>query len=270
MSDFEHEQFDDELGSALRRRAGGDSGSISGAHAAVLARSSHIRRRRAAVTGGVAMAAIIAGGFMLIPRGGDRSVRSDSGDDPIPGISTTVPDQTSADGDAADDSVTTTSPTTIPAIPSSTTAGVLPSSIAPQGNPSQSTPQTTLSPGNTSSVTTTPRNTTVTTGTSGSVVSTSSVPSTSNVASTGAPSTTSQPDVPPLQPFTKTYDSAYGSITVNWNGSALSLLTVSPIAGATAEIQDQETLKIRVLFVGGDESRIEIRVNNGELIEIIS
>ncbi len=267
MSDFEHEQFDDELGSALRRRAGGDSGSISGAHAAVLARSSHIRRRRAAVTGGVAMAAIIVGGFMLIPRGGDRSVRSDSGDDPIPGISTTVPDQTSADGDAADDSVTTTSPTTIPAIPSSTTAGVLPSSIAPQGNPSQSTPQTTLSSGNTSSVTTTPRNTTVTTvttGTSGSVVSTSSP------ASTGAPSTTSQPDVPPLQPFTKTYDSVYGSITVNWNGSALSLLTVSPIAGATAEIQDQETLKIRVLFVGGDESRIEIRVNNGELIEIIS
>lgn len=264
MSDFEHEQLDDQLGSALRRRAGGVSASISGAHAAVLARSSHIRRRRAAAMGGVAMAVMIAGGFMLIPRGGDRFVRSDSGDDPIPGISTTVPDQTSADGDTADDGVTTTSPTTNPAMTSSTTVGVLPSSIAPQANPSQSTPQTTLIPGNPSAVTTTPRNTSVTTGTSGSVGSSSSV------ASNGAPSTTSQPDVPPLQPFTKTYDSVYGSITVSWNGSALSLLTVSPSAGATAEIQDQETLKIRVLFVGGDESRIEIRVNNGELIEIIS
>jgi hypothetical protein len=286
MSDFDHDQFDDDLGARLRRRAGGHAGSVSGAHEAVLARASHIRRRRAAVTGGAAMAIIVIGGFMLIPTGGNSLVKSESPDDTVRTVGTSVPesafDDDDASGTVSGTGVSTTS-STVPAtsmtVVPTTTPGGSPSSIVPAGNPAQSSPQTTLTPGNTSSVTTTPR--TVTTGTT--TVPTSSGPSTSgpststpssSTPSSSTPSTstgsTTEPDAPTLEPFTKTYESTFGSITVSWNGTALSLVSVSPTAGAVAEIEDQEPLRIRVRFVGADDSRIEVRVASGELIETIS
>jgi hypothetical protein len=62
----------------------------------------------------------------------------------------------------------------------------------------------------------------------------------------------------------------YGSITVSWNGSSLALGAVSPVSGATAEIEIQEALRVRVRFYGDGESRIEIRINGSDVIENIS
>jgi hypothetical protein len=70
-------------------------------------------------------------------------------------------------------------------------------------------------------------------------------------------------------PFTKTYNASGGSITVSWNGSALSLDSVNEAAGYTAEIEDNSSTRVRVRFVGPADSRIEIRFENGDVTERI-
>ena len=70
-------EFDDrELGDALRRRAGAptDGFGIEAAHSAVVARAGRVRRRRAAVAGGAAMAGLVAAAVFVIGPGSDSVV----------------------------------------------------------------------------------------------------------------------------------------------------------------------------------------------------
>ncbi|HTH05310.1 MAG TPA: hypothetical protein VL916_05550, partial [Ilumatobacteraceae bacterium] len=80
--------------------------------------------------------------------------------------------------------------------------------------------------------------------------------------------TTNAPAAP--APFTQTYSSAGGSITVTWNGSSLSLDSINANAGFVGEIEDGGGSRVRVDFEsnggsGGDDARIEVRVEGGRL-----
>jgi hypothetical protein len=77
-------------------------------------------------------------------------------------------------------------------------------------------------------------------------------------------STTDVPAAP--APFTQSYSSAGGSITVTWNGSSLSLDAIDPAPGFAAEIEDAVGTRVRVDFErldGGDDARIEVRIEDG-------
>ena len=78
---------------------------------------------------------------------------------------------------------------------------------------------------------------------------------------------TSSTSVPPPAAFTQSFSSAGGSITVTWNGSFLSLDAINPVAGFAAEIHDNDGTRVRVEFEpsgdGGDDARIEVRVEDG-------
>jgi hypothetical protein len=57
---------------------------------------------------------------------------------------------------------------------------------------------------------------------------------------------------------------------VTWNGSSLSLDTINPAPGFVAEIEDGGGSRVRVDFEsnsgsGGDDARIEVRVDGGRL-----
>lgn len=66
-------------------------------------------------------------------------------------------------------------------------------------------------------------------------------------------------------PFTRTYSSAGGSITVSWSGSAFTLVSVTPADGFTAEIEDARWDRIRVDFEGNDDdARIEVRISDDD------
>ncbi len=83
-----------------------------------------------------------------------------------------------------------------------------------------------------------------------------------------ATSTTVDDDRGSVAPFTRTYRSSGGSITVTWNGSSLSLDAVSPEPGYQAEIEDNRGDRVRVDFESDDhDSRIEIRVDGDEVRE---
>lgn len=272
MSDFD--QFDQELADALQKRTGVGAGSVASAHDAVLARAGHIRRRRAATTGGVAMIALLIGGIALLPRGGaDTLAPADTGD-VLPSVvaevdnstetpptdeidDATAPVVTSVDDDfgtspTIDDGPATTDPTAT----NSTIPGV-----APASSTKPSTAATTVESAGATATTTA--------STAGSSSATNTTESTTS--STDTSSSTSEVAAPPINPFTKTYNSTGGSITVNWNGSALSLVSVAPKPGFESEIEDDQPLRIRVRFRSDDaSSRIEIRVSGGELIETIS
>ncbi len=78
-------------------------------------------------------------------------------------------------------------------------------------------------------------------------------------------STTTTGVLAPLpDPFTKTYVSAGGSITVTWTGTAFVLDSVSASAGFNAEIEDQRWDRIRVRFRGEGDSRIEVRISDDD------
>ncbi len=91
----------------------------------------------------------------------------------------------------------------------------------------------------------------------------SSVPD-SSTPSSSTPSS-SVPNNPLPAPFTKTYTSAGGSITVTWNGSSFSLDSINAAAGFDVEIKDQRWDRIRVEFDNGDDdSRIEVRISDDD------
>jgi hypothetical protein len=93
-------EFDDrELSDALRRRAGAatDGFGIEAAHSAVIARAGRVRRRRAAVAGGAAMAGLIAAAVFVIGPGSDSVVTTpaDQTDGPpSTSVDTTAPPPT--------------------------------------------------------------------------------------------------------------------------------------------------------------------------------
>lgn len=74
----------------------------------------------------------------------------------------------------------------------------------------------------------------------------------------------SNPGLPLPAPFTKTYVSGGGSITVTWTGTAFVLGSVDASAGYTAEIEDQRWDRIRVDFEGANDSRIEVRISDDD------
>lgn len=258
MSDFE--PFDDELAGALRRRTAGSPIPTAAAHEAVLRRAGTIRRRRAAFGGGGAMAVLLVGGVLLLPRGAEEQIPAVTGD-VLPSFddtSTTVepprPSTEPVDGAAprsvdveippvSEDSTGSSSST-----PSDSVAVVpTPAPTIPRSLPSTSTALTT--PSTTTAPTTTP-------------------PTSSTTSSTAASTTPSTTDsTPTLAPFTDTYQSTGGAITVNWNGTALSLQAVSPAAGFVADVEDSSATRIRVRFRSDDgDSRIEVRVVDGQLL----
>jgi len=137
-----------------------------------------------------------------------------------------------------------------------------------------------------STVATTVANTTVDDSTSRSVPgntieddddsTSSSAPSSTVDASTSSvpantASSSSVPTTPLPAPFTKSYTSAGGSITVTWSGAGFSLDAVSPAPGFQAEIDDQDWDRVRVEFDNGDSDwRIEIGFDDGAIREQVT
>ncbi|MDO8362465.1 MAG: hypothetical protein Q7V88_06175 [Actinomycetota bacterium] len=74
----------------------------------------------------------------------------------------------------------------------------------------------------------------------------------------------STPGRPLPAPFTKTYSSAGGSITVTWDGNSFHLDSVDPADGFQADIHDNEADRIRVDFEGDDDARIEVRISDDD------
>ena len=75
----------------------------------------------------------------------------------------------------------------------------------------------------------------------------------------------STPGQPLPAPFTETYSSAGGSITVTWSGTAFTLDSVNAANGFVAEINDQRWDRVRVDFEGNDgDTRIEVRISDDD------
>lgn len=88
--------------------------------------------------------------------------------------------------------------------------------------------------------------------------------SSSSLPSNSTPGTSS-PSQPLPASFTKTYTSGGGSITVSWNGSAFSLVSVAAAPGFEAEIEDARGDRVRVDFDNGDDDhRIEVRISDDD------
>lgn len=257
MSNPDRDLFDDDLAAALRARAGG-AATVTDAHEAVLHRASTIRRRRAAV-GGAGVAVLAVAGIAMLPRGTDEVGTADTVatvvDTVAPSSTAPLPiTPTSVDGGSTGTTIDITVPT--PTSDATTTTAAAETS-------------TTAAPGTAGTTTAAPS---TTASGAGSTTSTTAKATTSSSTSTSTttttPTTTTQVDAGPA-PFTRTYSSTGGSITVSWNGSALSLDAVTPAAGYTAEVEDQSADRVRVRFEGDGDSRIEIRVEDGEVRERI-
>lgn len=94
---------------------------------------------------------------------------------------------------------------------------------------------------------------------------TSSTPNTidDNTSTSGPNSSVPTQNLP--APFTRTYSSAGGSITVSWSGSAFTLVSVAAADGFTAEVEDARWDRIRVDFDGNDgDARIEVRISDDD------
>lgn len=63
-------------------------------------------------------------------------------------------------------------------------------------------------------------------------------------------------------PFTETYTSAGGTVTVTWDGSAFTLDDYQAADGYTAEVKDQRADRIRVDFKGPGNHRTEVRISD--------
>lgn len=270
MSD--HDLFDDELATALRRRVGSPTDATAAVHDRVVRRAGVIRRRRAVLAGGGVTAVLVVGGLVLLPRGGaDEIGPLDSVDSPS-SVVTTGPAEPVDEADAAPPRVVEL---TIPGASAPTTSGEAPGSTSDVDDETTSATDrsTTSAPGAApSSSSAAPSTTAASAGNAPtSSTATTSAPATS-APSTSAPSTSSAStsSAPAVAPFTRTYTSLGNSITVSWSGSAFTLQSVSPAAGFSAEIEDQAATRVRVRFRSDtDDTRIEVRVNDGELIETI-
>jgi hypothetical protein len=273
MSEFE--PFDDQLAQALKGRAGSGTTSVAGAHEAVLARAGHIRRRRAATIGAAAMLALLIGGVVLLPRGGgDTLAPSDTGDLlPSVDVETTLDDDILLTGPTSTSSENAPSTLGVDTTPSSTDSVMTTTEpgVAPAATKTSVTATTTAGGTAPPISGTTPTSVSVSTSDSTPVSSPTTNDDGSSTTSTDSSTSTSEVSAPPIAPFEKTYPSLGGSITVSWNGSALSLLAVAPAAGFEQEIEDNEPLRIRVRFRSDDDdSRIEVRVSGGVVIETIT
>ena len=261
------DEFDDELRHALWARSGDAVGTTS-AHEAVVGRAATIRRRRAVTAGSGALLVLALGALALVPRDGDDRI-APADDVTLPSVDTTDVDEDAGAAlptttvDTDEDSTGTTAAPTSTTVASGSTilgGGAVTTTDAGAAAPTTDaggTPPPAVAP---------TVSTTVTTATTQVAPTTTAAPTT--VATTSPTTTTASPTGTP--PFTKTYPSSGGSITVDWNGASLSLLSVEPAAGYAAEIEDQTSSRIRVRFRGDDDARIEVRVNDGQVEEVIS
>ena len=241
------DDFDDDLfRDAIRDRSGGPVHTAPGREA-VLARAARSRTRRTVAIGGSTTLVLVAGLILLAGTSGSQLEPAQQ-----PASSATPVDSTPdgetlrpATTETTRDTVATTSstddarPSTDDARPSTSTVSDGGAAAPVPGVPS--TPPTTAS----------------------TVSPTTSMPTTT--------STTSVPTAPADAPFTRRYDSLGGSITVRWDGSALSLVSVEPAAGFVSEVEDQTTARIRVRFRSDDDdSRIDVRADDGRVTSNIS
>lgn len=236
------DEFDDALGDAIRARSGG-AVEIRSARHAVIARATQVRRRRMAAAGGVGALAVV-GALFLVPAAGDGQVAPADTPPPTPesvDMETTPPSTV----DTTRRTVPSTSgvPSAVPTEPTTSGNADAPTTSLADDNPDATEPTATATP-TTVAVPVPP------------VTTPSTSSSTSSTSSTAAPVGDA--------PFTQQYASTGGSITVRWDGSALTLVSVDPADGYTAEIEDQSATRVRVRFRGDDgDSRIEIRVRDG-------
>jgi hypothetical protein len=257
-------EFDDrQLGDALRRRAGAaaDWSGVAAARSAVVAQADRVRRRRATAAGGATMAGLVAAAVLVIGPGrdwvvttpGQQTNRSTPAFVDIT-VDATSPVPTDQDQTRPDHTVIGT------ASPAANSMGPV-TTLPPTGPPTGTSPSAT-SPA--ASGTPVPP-------ASGTIVHAPPTPPTPPTSpeptpstSAAAPTTTTAPDP---ETITETYSSAGGSITVGWDGSALSLLEVSAAVGFAAEVEDEQADRIRVRFEGdGGDFRIVIRLEDGEIV----
>lgn len=234
------DDFDDDLfRDAIRNRSGGPVHTAPGREA-VLARAARSRTRRTVAVGGSTTLVLVAGLILLAGNSGSQLEPAQQ-----PASSATSVDST-PEVEISRPSTTETTRDTVAAT-SSTGEDTPSTSTISDGGASAPVPVVPSTPPTTAST----------------VSPTTSMPTTT--------STTSVPTAPADAPFTRRYDSLGGSITVRWDGSALSLLSVEPAAGFVGEVEDQTTARIRVRFRSDDDdSRIEVRVDDGRVTSNIA
>jgi hypothetical protein len=85
------------------------------------------------------------------------------------------------------------------------------------------------------------------------------------------PATTPNTGAPPPAPLTKTYTATGGRITIRFANGRLTLVSRTAAPGFTAEVHKQDPQDVEVRFDNGShESRIRVRVENGQLRPEIS
>lgn len=255
MNDFHDEQIAD----ALQERVSGGDVHADIALAAVTARATGIRRRRAAIAGGGALVGIVVVATLAVAGDTPEVVQTPvdtatQPDTPSSPVVSTVPTPTVPASIAPrPDPTTAPAPSTsiAPSVPSTSDASPVPS---PSVVPAPSVAPAPSAPGSSAPVTT------------GSVPSTA--PTTAGPApsapSTAPTTATSEPDEPGTPPFSnRVYSSPGGSISVSWDGVALRLESAVPASGYDADVEDRRPDRIRVRFAGSDSWRIEVRADDG-------
>ena len=223
-------------------------------------RSQFGNRAAVAIAGAVCFT-IGAGGWAAAERGGNTteesrpSTTSQAVSSAVSTIGSTIVDSTIVDSTIVD----STSPDT---------TGVSTSSSNPDSTVAATVANTTVEDSTSRSV---PGNTIEDDDSTSSSAPSSTVDASTSSVPANTASSSSVPTTPLPAPFTKTYTSAGGSITVTWSGTAFSLDAVSPAPGFQAEIDDQDWDRIRVEFDNDDSDwRIEIRFEDGAIREQIT
>lgn len=200
-------------------------------------------------------------GVLLVPRGGSDTIDvADSVDtvSPVDDSSTSSAPTTEVEGNEVD--------LTLP--DASTVDGGTGGSTTTTLDDDGADDETSSDDDSTSSTSTTPRSSTTSSSSTTAATTTVASGATTTTVARGGTTTTVAGNTADA-PFTRTYTSPGGSITVTWDGSALSLGAVTPAADHEAQIEDESGSRIRVRFNGPNESRIEIRVEDGRIRESI-
>lgn len=263
MNDFD----DAAISAALEERAGSSPIGIDTAFATVTGRVAATRRRRAAVAGMGALTGVVAVAALALTSATPDVVQTPSDSSSGSSVTTTG----SAPATAVTTEPATSPPTTTVRTTDAPTSSTAPATVATPTTTVGGTPASTAPSGSTA--TTTPSgtgggSTPATTG--GTTPPGSSSPPSTAPASTSpttSPATSEPESDPATPPFSgRTYSSAGGSITVSWNGQALSLDGTSPAPGFTASIEDQGSDRIRVRFDGPQRWQIEVRADSNGVV----
>ncbi len=218
--------------------------------------------RTAVVVAGAVGFAIGATGFVAAQDGQPEPVGADATLAVDGTVAATVPEATA---DTTPDS-TLLSPTTI-----DITIPTLPTESTIDHDTSSTAPDVTIDDTTDDTIDDTAPDTTADDSTSSTAPDTTIDDNDENdddTTSSTAPDTTVDDTTPARTspaPFSETYASAGGSISVSWSGTAFSLDSISPAGGFVAEIEDNAWDRIRVDFEGDDDFRIEVRLNDGAI-----